>query len=148
MACSTVTLDQSAPSSSAAMAARPAWFPWPNSMCLEMTVTVPSLANFRNGPKAPKSLSAPQLITPICWAGVQPTRRPAPVRVAETVRKPRRLRGWFIRLRLHRLRRDGRGRGRRGVLDRRADALVGAAAADVAVHGRGDRRVVRVRGVG
>src|SRR5436190_22276493 len=126
------------------MAARPAWFPWPNSMCLEMTVTVPSLANFRNGPKAPKSLSAPQLITPICWAGVQPTSRPAPVRMAETVKKPRRLRGGFIRLRLGRLRRDRCGRRAGRVLDRRADALVGAAAADVAVHGRGDRRIVRM----
>src|SRR5437870_5598984 len=129
------------------MAARPAWFPWPNSMCLEMTVTVPSRANFRNGPKGPKWLSAPQLITPICWAGVQPTRRPAPVRVAETVRKPRRLRGSFIRLRLDRLRRDGSGRRGSRVLDRCADPLVGAAAADVAVHRRGDRRVVRVRRV-
>lgn len=101
-ACSTRTFAQSASSSSATMAARPAWFPWPNSMCLEMTVTVPSAAMRMNGPKAPKSFFAPTLSTS---AGEQPTSRAPPVRVAPTIRASRRVsfagrRGLFIGSRL------------------------------------------------
>src|SRR5258705_1169666 len=154
-ACSTRTFDQSASNSSAAMAARPAWLPWPNSMCLETTVTQPSGENFRNGPKAPKSCGAPMLSAWPITFGEQPTNRAPAESVAPTVRISRReapaaiaLKGLFMPLCSSSLRRGGRGlhcRHPSRFLYPGVDALVGAATPEVAALGRID---LGQRGVG
>ena len=108
-----LTLSQSASISSATMAARPVAVPWPNSMCLEMTVTVPVGSILMKGPKAPKSsLGAP---SEKIWVGEQaPTRSEPPTTLAPIIIS-RRLTPWASvwgsRRRIVRLERMGRFSG-------------------------------------
>src|SRR6185437_11361740 len=137
------TRSQSASSSSATIAARPACVPWPTSTCLETTVTQPSGSMRMNGPNAPKSIFG--VPRPRISAGEQPTSSAPPALAAPTSSARRvgekSLTGAFIPA-------APSGGHAGGVLDRRADALIGAAAADVAAHGEIDVGVGRLGGLG
>src|SRR5665213_4421031 len=114
-------------------------------MCLETTVTTPSRPMRMKGPKGPKSVSlAP---SDRSEAGEQPTSRAPPAATAEITTTSRRVgslasKVWaaaFMVLKAP----SGHGDAG-GVLDGRADALVGSTATDVAAHGGVDVGVRRL----
>src|SRR5258708_14616459 len=146
------TSDQSASSSSATSEARPVVLPWPISWCLQITVTrlsVPTRTNAfgASGPVAAPSwpgsaasalvgASQPKPMTsPVAPALCRNTRRDSDGARNSSLVK-RFMNACMVSSLARELRRCG--------VDRRADALVGRAAADVACHRAVDVGVARL----